>query len=64
MCRRFVFERLFLLLRREIKYLLPATVVKLKNVHPQEWTKAVHDKLYSSVESMSIIEAKIKFLSK
>jgi hypothetical protein len=46
-----------------VKYLLPVIVIKLKNVRPQEWTAAVHDKLYSSVESMSIIEAKIKFLS-
>ncbi len=46
-----------------MKYLLPATVLKLKSVHPQEWTAAVHEKLYSSVESISIMEAKIKFLS-
>jgi hypothetical protein len=36
----------------------------LKSVHPQQWTEAVREKLYSSVESMSTIEAKIKFLSK
>jgi hypothetical protein len=45
-----------------VKYLLPATVLKLKSVHPQEWTTVVHEKLYSSVETMTTIEAKIQFL--
>ncbi|UJR10303.1 hypothetical protein I4U23_014509 [Adineta vaga] len=48
---------------REIKYLLPTTVLKWKSIHPQQWTTTVHDKLYSSVESMSPIEAKIAFLN-
>ena len=53
----------FLFVRKEVKYLLPASVLKLKNIHPQEWTATVNDKLHSSVESLSTIEAKIKFLS-
>ncbi|CAF3546374.1 unnamed protein product [Rotaria sordida] len=48
---------------REVKHLLPATVLKLKSVCPQEWTTSIHDKLCTFVESMSIIEAKIKFLN-
>ncbi|CAF0846167.1 unnamed protein product [Adineta ricciae] len=48
---------------REVKYLLPTTVLKLKTIHPQQWTTAVHEKLYSSVESMSLIEAKMAFLN-
>ncbi|CAF2388479.1 unnamed protein product [Rotaria sp. Silwood2] len=48
---------------REVKHLLPATVLKLKSVRPQEWTAAIHDKLCGLVESMSIIEAKIKFIN-
>jgi hypothetical protein len=47
-----------------VKHLLPATVLKLKTVRPQIWTTTVHEKLYSSVEKLTIIEAKIKFLSK
>jgi hypothetical protein len=47
-----------------VKHLLPATVLKLKSVRPQVWTTTVHEKLYSSVEKMTTIEAKIKFLSK
>ncbi len=54
----------FCLNRREVKHLLPATVLKLKTVRPQIWTTTVHEKLYSSVEKMTTIEAKIKFLSK
>jgi hypothetical protein len=50
--------------RREVKHLLPATVLKLKNVRPQVWTTTVHEKLYASVEVMTAIEAKMKFLSK
>ncbi len=50
-------------LMKEIKCLLPGTVLKLKHVSPQQWTTAVHEQLLSSVQSMSIIEAKIKFLS-
>ncbi|CAF3339033.1 unnamed protein product [Rotaria socialis] len=48
---------------REIKSLLPATILKLKSVAPQEWTTAIHDKLSSFVESMPIIEAKVQFLN-
>ncbi|CAF4054726.1 unnamed protein product, partial [Rotaria magnacalcarata] len=48
---------------REIKSLLPATILKLKSVVPREWTIAIHDKLRSFVESMPIIEAKIQFLN-
>ncbi len=55
----FVFD-----LRREVKHLLPVSVLKLKSVRPQIWTTTVHEKLYSSVENMTILEAKIKFLSK
>ena len=47
-----------------MKHLLPATVLKLKSVRPQVWTTTVHEKLYSSVESMTAREAKLKFLSK
>lgn len=47
-----------------MKHLLPTTVLKLKSVRPQIWTTTVHEKLYSSVENMTIMEAKIKFLSK
>jgi hypothetical protein len=47
-----------------VKHLLPATVLKLKSVRPQIWTTTVHEKLYSSVEAMTAVEAKIKFLSK
>jgi len=47
-----------------VKHLLPTTVLKLKNVRPQIWTTTVHEKLYSSVETMTVVEAKIKFLSK
>ncbi|CAF1426007.1 unnamed protein product [Adineta ricciae] len=47
---------------REVKHLLPATVLKLKSVRPQVWTTTVHEKLYSSVETMTINEAKMKFL--
>ena len=49
--------------RREVKHLLPATALKLKSVRPQIWTNTVHEKLYSSVEPMTVTEAKIKFLS-
>jgi hypothetical protein len=48
---------------KEVKHLLPETVLKLKSVHAQKWTEFVHEKFHSFVESMSIIEAKIKFLS-
>ena len=48
--------------RREVKHLLPATVLKLKSVRPQVWTTTVHEKLYSSVETMTINEAKTKLL--
>ncbi|CAF1240131.1 unnamed protein product [Adineta ricciae] len=47
---------------REVKHLLPATVLKLKSVRPQVWTTTVHEKLYSSVETMTINEAKMKLL--
>ncbi|CAF4454422.1 unnamed protein product, partial [Adineta steineri] len=47
---------------KEIKYLLPANVLKLKDIHPQQWTTAIHDKFNSSVAMMSTIEAKMKFL--
>lgn len=50
--------------RREVKHLLPATVLKLKSVRPQVWTTTVHEKLYSSVETLTTMEAKIKFLGK
>jgi hypothetical protein len=46
-----------------VKHLLPTTVLKLKNVRPQIWTTTVHEKLYASVEAMTAVEAKIKFLS-
>lgn len=49
--------------RREVKHLLPATVLKLKSVRPQIWTTTVHEKLYSSVEAMTATEAKAIFLS-
>ncbi|CAF3639551.1 unnamed protein product [Adineta steineri] len=48
---------------REVKHLLPTSVLKLKSVRPQIWTTTVHEKLYSSVESLTAIEAKIKFLN-
>ncbi|CAF0977130.1 unnamed protein product [Adineta steineri] len=47
---------------KEIKYLLPANVLKLKDIHPQQWTIAIHDKFNSSVAMMSTTEAKMKFL--
>jgi hypothetical protein len=50
--------------RKIIKSLLPGSVLKLKNIHSQQWLTAVHEQLISSVQSMTIIEAKIKFLSK
>jgi hypothetical protein len=46
-----------------VKHLLPTTVLKLKTVRPQVWTTTVHEKIYSFVETMTAIEAKIKFLS-
>ena len=46
-----------------MKQLLPGTVLKLKNTHPQQWIAAVHEHLLSSVQSMPIIDAKKKFLS-
>jgi hypothetical protein len=49
--------------RREVKHLLPSTVLKLKSVRPQVWTTTVHEKLDGSVEAMTHIEAKIQFLS-
>lgn len=33
-------------------------------MRPQQWIPVVHEQFLSSVQSMSIIEAKIKFLSK
>jgi hypothetical protein len=39
-------------------------VLQLKSVRPQVWTTTVHEKLYSSVESMTTMEAKITFISK
>ena len=48
--------------RKEVKHLLPGTVLKLKSIHPQQWTAAIHEHFLSSVQSMSIIEAKKKFL--
>ncbi|CAF3632068.1 unnamed protein product [Rotaria socialis] len=48
---------------REVKHLLPATVLKLKNIRPQVWTTTVHEELYSSVEAMTTMEAKLKFLT-
>ena len=52
-----------LFIRREVKHLLPATILKLKSIRPHEWTAAIHDKLCSFVQSMSTIQAKISFLS-
>ncbi|CAF4602738.1 unnamed protein product [Rotaria sp. Silwood1] len=48
---------------REVKHLLPSTVLKVKNVRPQVWTTTVHEKLDSSIESMTPIEAKLNFLN-
>ncbi|CAF1023237.1 unnamed protein product [Rotaria sordida] len=48
---------------REVKHLLPSTVLKVKNIRPQVWTTTVHEKLDSSVESMTAIEAKLNFLN-
>ena len=48
--------------RREVKHLLPATVLKLRSIRPQQWTAMIQEELRSSVHSMTVKEAKIKFL--
>jgi len=53
----------FELKRREVKHLLPITVLKLKSVRPQIWTTTVHEQIESSVEKLTPIEAKFKFIS-
>lgn len=50
--------------RREVKHLLPATVLKLRSVRPQEWTAMIQEELRSSIHSMTVKEAKIKFLGR
>jgi hypothetical protein len=50
--------------RREVKHLLPATVLKLRSIRPQEWTATIHEHLINAVQSMTSNEAKVKFLSK
>ncbi|CAF1159280.1 unnamed protein product, partial [Didymodactylos carnosus] len=47
---------------REVKYLLPTALLALKSVRPQDWTSYVHQK-FKTIESLSILEAKIKVLT-
>lgn len=48
---------------KEIKHLLPKTILQSKDIHPQKWAEHIHQIFQKSVESLSITQAKIKFLS-
>lgn len=55
---------LFLFIRKEVKTILPEPILKLKTIRPQQWTTAIHDKVETFAKTLSIIEAKVQFLSK